>query len=192
MTKKKGLIFLLPTLIIILMIFQGNRTKENIVVKPLPFPYKFAFTVTDDPDEGWLEQKKIVYNFLDSLNMKISIGVWMYANTKGTGEAAYYNQGVALDNKLFLDYIKEEKKKGHKLFLHTITGGNDKRDIILKGFEDYARIFGEYPNHWINHSTNYDNIYWGYKRITIPGLRYAYQLYSDEEFYGDDENSEYY
>lgn len=193
MSKTNIIIFpAILLLLIIVIVLINPLNNKNISIESLPYSYKFAFTITDDPDNGWFEQKKVVFDFLDSLDLKISIGVWMYKNFTGSADDDPFDQGIALDNNEYLEYIKTKKENGHTLFLHTITGGNDNSNVIRKGFEDYNKIFGEYPNHWINHFSNYDNIYWGEKRINWPLLRLVYKLFKKKKFYGDNENSQYY
>jgi hypothetical protein len=167
-------------------------SQEKVVIEPYPPGFDFAFTITDDPDDGWLEQKRIVYNFLDSIGMKTSMGVWVFNNKRGSGNLVYYNQGVSLENPEFADYAKKMKSRGFELFLHTVTGGNDLRQETIAGFEAYFRIFGEYPHHWINHFTNYDNIYWGYKRFNNSLIRKLYRWYLPIEFQGDYPDSPYF
>lgn len=169
-----------------------NSRDDKIKIIPYPAGYDFAFTITDDPDDGWLEQKEIVYDFLCSLNMKTSIGVWLFDNKKGSGDSPYYRQGISLENTELLKYTMGLKNKGFEIFLHTASGGNDRREETIRGFEKYKETFGRYPEHWINHSTNYENIYWGYKRFNNTIMRCLYRLYSNAMFYGDDNNSDYF
>ena len=50
---------------------------------------------------------------------------------------------------------------------------------------------GYYPKIQINHASNYDNIYWGYKRFTNP-IRYFYQKFTKKIYLGDDFESSYF
>ena len=175
-----------------LPLFHSCLSHEKINILPYPSGYNFAFTITDDPDDGWLEQKRTVYDFLDSIGLKISKGVWVFDNTTGSGESGYYYQGVSLENTDYLLYVQELKQKGFNLFLHTVTAGNDKREITIKGFETYKNYFGEYPAHWVNHWTNYDNIYWGYKRFNSRLLQWLYDLVKKEKYHGDESSSDYF
>ena len=186
--------FLQLSIIFFLIFFLNacKNSKTNLKIIPYPAGYSFAFTITDDPDDGWLEQKKTVYDFINSIGLKTSIGVWVFNNTTGSGESSYYHQGISLDNKEYLAYIQELKQDGFNLFLHTITGGNDKREITIKGFNSFKNYFGEYPAHWVNHWTNYDNIYWGYKRFDSQFLQWIYNLIKDEKYYGDVSDSDYF
>jgi hypothetical protein len=179
-------------LVLFLLLNNYNNPQKAIHISPYPAGYNFAFTITDDPDDGWIEEKKVVYDFLDSLGMKTSIGVWVFDNKTGSGNLSYYYQGVTLENPEYLASVKSLKNKGFELFLHTVTGGNDERNETIAGFETYKKYFGEYPNHWINHFTNYENMYWGYKRFNNPVMRWVYRIYKHKEFQGDDPQSKYF
>ncbi len=189
---KNRMVLAILVLVFCTFFYFCDSSVKKIKIIPYPAGYNFAFTITDDPDGGWMEQKRSVYSFLDSLGMKISIGVWVYNNKNGTGELPFYHQGISLDNKEYREYITDLKNKKFELFVHTITGGNDLRNTIVEGFQTYKEYFGEYPHHWINHWTNYDNIYWGYKRLNNPIMRWLYKAIKSDQGYGDEKGNEYF
>jgi hypothetical protein len=104
----------------------------------------------------------------------------------------YYYQGVSLQNAEFRSYVTRLQARGFELFLHTVTGGNDLRQETIDGFETYKRYFGIYPHHWVNHFTNYENIYWGWKRFNNPMMQYLYRWHQPTVFQGDDPQSPYF
>lgn len=169
-----------------------TETTENVSISRYPAGYDFAFTITDDPDEGRIEQKKAVYDYLDSIGMKISIGVWVFKNKRGSGNLSYYDQGISLENDEFLQYVRRLKEKGFELFVHTVSGGNDLRQETISGFHAYQRYFGAYPEHWVNHFTNLENIYWGYKRFNNPVMSFLYKTFKTDQFSGDDQHNQYF
>ncbi len=193
-TKLKGIIWtgLLLLLIFACMLLIFSYHQESIRCSYYPPGYDFAFTITDDPDEGWLVEKRAVYEFLNSIGMKTSIGIWVFNNKRGSGNLKYYYQGVSLEDLEFLRYALDLKANGFELFLHTISGGNDLRDETIAGFEAYNNLFGEYPHHWVNHFTNYEDIYWGYKRFNNPIMQVLYKTFKPDKFTGDEPQSQYF
>lgn len=183
-----------PFIIIMIGLFlvSCNASEEKVIISRYPPGYDFALTITDDPDDGWLEQKKSVYDFIDSLGMKTSIGVWVFNNKRGSGDLPYYNQGVSLESPGFLEYVTSLKAKGFEIFLHTVSGGNDQRYETISGFNTYRKYFNEYPNHWINHFTNYENVYWGYKRFNSAIMQFLYKTHKTDKFIGDEPKSRYF
>jgi hypothetical protein len=179
-------------IIICFFIFGCKGEEKGIRISEYPAGYDFAFTITDDPDDGWLAEKTAVYDYLNSIGMKTSIGVWISNNHRGSGKLPYYNQGVTLDDPDFLKYIRALKSQGFETFIHTVSGGNDLRAETISGFDTYKKYFGNYPDHWVNHFTNYEDIYWGYKRFNNSAMRYLYRKFKPDEFSGDDPKSPYY
>lgn len=170
-------------------VYPHGGGPTGVGILPYPAGCDFAFTITDDPDDGWLQQKKVVYDFLRVIGLRTSVGVWVFRSTNGSGGLALYDQGVSLEDPAFLAYTKELKEAGFELFLHTVSGGNDTRERTIAGFDAYRRIFGEYPRHWANHFADLENIYWGYKRFRNPVMRTLYRWYQPTEFSGDDPRS---
>lgn len=191
--NKHKIILIIFAILCCIFIFITSRSKTlPIMILPYPAGYNFAFTITDDPDDGWLEEKKVVYDFLSSIGLKISAGVWVFDNKTGSGETPYYHQGISLENEELLKYTLALKNRGFEIFLHTVSGGNDTREDTIKGFEIYKKYFNKYPHHWINHWTNYEDIYWGYKRFNNPLMKKIYQIKSKIIFQGDNPDSDYF
>jgi len=162
--------------------------------KKMKFPHnkKFAFTIIDDADDGFLENIKPVYEFLYSLGFLTTKTVWV-APVRDIEST----KGDSLERKEYLEYIKILKSRGFEIALHNIGSGIFNRIDILEGIEKFKNLLGEYPKIHINHSYNPDNIYSGEKRfarLLRPVVKKIYPQYvgkfsgeipSSQFFWGD-------
>lgn len=174
------------------------------MIRLSPFPYgkNFAFTITDDPDNHRLEKIKPIYEFLTEQGMRTTIAVWVMDATRSNGAPdieGSYDYGDTLQREAYRDYILALKKRGFEIALHTVSGGNDKREDTITGYEDFKAIFGEYPNINIMHSRNLENIYWGAKVFNNSIVRRVFNdligaVYASARlsFEGEDPNSPYF
>jgi len=186
-----GFIFIFVSSIVLGSFFYGSEI--NIEISKYPDGKDFAFTITDDPDYGWLEEKFVVYGLLNRMGFKTTIPVWVVDNHHGTGEEGVNSGvgGVTTTNEEYLEYTQQLQKEGFEIALHTVGPGNDLREETANGYELFKQQFGSYPKININHSSNLDNIYWGGDRFSNKILRYVYNLYS-LDYQGDKEDSEYF
>jgi hypothetical protein len=137
---------------------------------------KFAFTIIDDTDNSTFHQNKVIYDFLDSLGFKTTKTVWVY-------DSRDQFTGVTLEDPQFCDYLLTLKKKGFELALHNVGSGLFYRDEIIKGLEVFKSKLGDYPNIHINHSSNADNIYWGYERFNGVFRKLFRLIYGESRIY---------
>lgn len=145
-----------------------------------PNKKEFAFTIIDDTDNSTLDGNKKIYDFLDSLGFKTTKTVWVYPSRDSF-------TGVSLDNSEFCNYLMNLKAKGFELALHNVGSGVFHRNEIIQGLNEFKEKLGDYPNIHINHASNKDNIYWGYKRFNGI-LRLAFRLiYGNRRTYEGDE-----
>lgn len=171
----------------------SNTDKLNIELSRYPDGRDFAFTVTDDPDYGLLEEKPIVYDYLSRLGFKTTIPVWVLDNKHGSGEGGSLTntRGVTTTNKEYLRYIQELQARGFEICLHTAGPGNDLREETAEGYELFKEQFGHYPNININHANNLENIYWGGDRFSNKFAQKIYSLF-EAPFQGDKATSKYF
>jgi hypothetical protein len=189
MQKSKILLYLL----IFFVISCSNNEKINVELSKYPDGKDFAFTITDDPDYGSLDEKVIMYDFLNSLGFKTTVPVWVLDNKHGTGEGGVLSntRGITTTNEAYLKYIKDLQKKGFEIGLHTVSPGNDLRKETIEGYELFRKNFGDYPKININHANNLEDIYWGADRFSSGLLRSIYKL-KEPDFQGHKENSKYF
>lgn len=91
----------------------------------------FAFTIIDDTDDATLDNIKPVYDYLYEKSLFITKTVWMYPTRNNI-------PGTSIQNKAYLDYIKELKEKGFEIQLHNVGSGNFSRTEILTGLELFS------------------------------------------------------
>ncbi|RJQ17683.1 MAG: hypothetical protein C4560_08190 [Nitrospiraceae bacterium] len=188
--KKRILLFSfllvsLSVLIFFALIIPGNKREPYI--SPYPEGKNFVFTITDDAHDQTVEKIKPVYDLLYELGLKTTIAVYVREPARNNGipdfelgslsreeRIEFINdslslKGDTLQQQDYLDYIRELKRRGFEIAIHTASAGNDLRDETIKAYEEYRDIFGEYPGMNIMHSNNLENAYWGHK-VFGPGV----------------------
>jgi hypothetical protein len=150
-----------------------------------PLNKEFAFTIIDDTDGSFVENIEPIYKYLISKNIKTTKTVWIYPTRNSS-------IGQTIQDKNYLEFLLQIESKGTEIQLHNVGSGDFKRSEIIDGFDIFKKTFDRYPSLQINHSSNPDNIYWGYKRFgTILSLLIRF-LYAKRRFYGDEIGSDYF
>ena len=151
-----------------------------------PLNKEFAFTIIDDTDNATVEKIKPIYDYLKSKNIKTTKTVWVYPSRN------VYKGGVIQDND-YLEFLLKIESEGFEIQSHNVGSGDFRRDEIIQGFDIFKEKFKRYPSLHINHSSNPDNIYWGYKRYGVF-LRSLMKLFARKtrRFYGDEIESKYF
>ena len=171
--KNKIAISFFIVLILTGLAFFAFKDHDNkIEISPYPDGKNFAFTVTDDPDGTKLDAIRPLYDFLNGLEMKTTIAVWVEDPVRTTGipdVLKTYDPGDSCEKKEYCQYIKYLQDNGFEIALHTVSGGNDFRERTIKGYEKFKLLFGNYPKINIMHSNNLENIYWG-KKVVNNGV----------------------
>ncbi len=150
---------------------------------------KFAFTIIDDTDDGFLENIKPVYDFLFEKGFRTTKTVWVYPVRDNENA-----KGDSLQNSEYLKYVKLLIERGFEIALHNVGSGKFYRSEILDGIEKYRDLLGVYPKIHINHSYNPDNIYSGEKRfakLLRPIVKKIYPQYFGK-FSGDIQTSQFF
>lgn len=188
---KNKLIILYIVALIPLSCSDGNDI--NISISRYPDGKDFAFTITDDPDYGQLEEKPIIYDMLYELGFRTTVPIWVLDNKHGSGEKGLLTntRGVTTTNKKYLKYIQELQEKGFEIALHTAGPGNDLREETIEGYKLFKEQFGHYPKININHANNLEDIYWGGDRFSNRILRFIFSL-MEPDFQGHREDSKYF
>lgn len=144
---------------------------------------KFAFTIVDDTEYSYVSNIKPIYDFLREQGFRTTKTVWVYPPRD-------HYRGECLQDKEYLDFIKELYGSGFEIALHNVGSGEFTREEILQGIEVFKNLLGFYPSMQINHAQNPDNLYWGYKRFTVP-LSWLMRWKGGTSL-GDEEESKYY
>lgn len=129
---------------------------------------KFAFTIVDDTDRACLGNIKPVYNLLHQCGINTTKTVWVEPPRDGI-------PAQCLKDDDYLQFIREIKKRGFEIALHSVGSGSFSRYEILQALEKYREHLGGYPVMHINHKMNPDSIYSGYERF-VPPLRWLFKL----------------
>jgi hypothetical protein len=146
----------------------------------------FAFTIIDDTDRAVLGSIRPVYEFLKSIGIFTTKTVWVHPPRDRF-------PGDTLHDTAYLAFIQSLRKEGFEIQLHNVGSGSFPRADIITGLDLFREAFGTYPSMQINHASNPDNLYSGYKRFgrVLNGLM---QLLAGEKrrSYGDEPGSIYF
>jgi hypothetical protein len=159
-----------------------------------PYPYRAGFCITDDPDGATMAREKAVYDFLLKHNFKTTKAVWTYNVVESSGippTPPVTGNGITLQDKEYLAYIKSLHSAGFEICLHGASGGNNTREMTKSAFEFVHTNIGK-SDTFICHSKNADNLYWEKKVTLHPLLRLLTGLYSHHNCSGEQEASPYY
>ena len=147
---------------------------------------KFAFTIIDDTDNATVENVKPVYDLLYKLGIYTTKSIWVYPPRNSF-------RGQSLNDKEYLDFIRELKSRGFDIALHNVGSGEFTRTEIQEGLECFSEKTGSYPYVQINHSSNPDNLYWGNERFVFPLNKLMKLIFGKKrQFYGTDKESQFF
>lgn len=149
-----------------------------------PREKQFSFTIIDDTDNATLANVKPVYDFLHSIGLKTTKTVWVYPPKDSYA-------GASLQDEEYRKFILELDSKGFEIASHGVGSGKFTRTEIMQGFDYYKKVLNRYPEIYINHSQNENNLYWGAKRFRWP-LSWFMKLVQNVEFQGEKEGSIYF
>jgi hypothetical protein len=151
-----------------------------------PLNKEFAFTIIDDTEFSTIENVKPVYDYLLSKDIKTTKTVWVYP-------ARDSFKGQTIQDKDYLEFLLQMEREGFEIQLHNVGSGRFTRREIIEGFEIFKEKFGRFPSLHINHASNPDNIYWGYKRYGLI-LRFLIRILKGRKrsYYGDEIESDYF
>jgi hypothetical protein len=155
-----------------------------------PGDRKFAFTIIDDTDCATVAYVKPVYDYLYEKRLKTTKTIWCYPSRDTFG-------GDTLSDKHYVDFILGLKEKGFEIAFHGAGSGDFNRNEMIQSFALMKQVLGEYPDLYINHCANKNNLYWGAKRFTKP-VSFLFALLKRligeaiDVSYGDEKNSKYF
>jgi hypothetical protein len=146
----------------------------------------FAFTIIDDTDGSTVGNTKPIYDYLAGRNIRTTKTVWVYpSRDKFTGQT--------IQDREYLDFLMEIGRKGFEIQIHSVGSGSFNREEIIRGLEIFRETFGHYPSMQINHGSNPDSLYYGYKRFGAI-LKFFMKMVAggSRRFHGDEPDSEFF
>src|SRR5215471_9432557 len=138
----------------------------------------FAFSILDDTDNSTLENIRPVYGLLRDLGFRTTKSVWPLEAAPGARFG-----GSTLQDREYLDYVRELQRDGYEIALHNVRSGSAPREVIRQGLDEFRRRIGEDPQCHANHSDNRENIYWGASRLSRAAARFLYNLKNRYRFH---------
>ena len=151
---------------------------------------RFVFTIFDDTDRANLKDNQLVYQCLYELGFKTTKSAWIVK-----GNQPHKDEGITCDDKKYLNWLLDLKKKGFEIGYHNTTYHSSYRQEIEDGLKKFALIFNQSPTVMANHSANQENIYWGPHRLS-GSRRLIYNILTrfrrNKYYLGHDETSAYF
>ena len=160
-----------------------------------PYPYRWAFSITDDTDCSTLRPVKAVYDYLIRKGLKGTKTVWVREPARGCGEPERSKpiHGISLEDPRYVEYCRKISRHGIELCMHDVSSGNNRREEIQAAFAKFEEAFGYAPRIHIFHSHNADHIYWGENQFESRLARWMVRLMTGKRRYsGEDPESPYY
>ena len=173
--------------------------KTEYTISPYPAGKDFAFSIVDDTDYSFGSDIKPVYDFLHSCNLKTTKTVWVFNAQRQNAfseelERSAHNEkwGASLEDREYLDFVKDLESKGFEIALHGVSAGNDERGEIIAGYEKFNEIFGYYPSMDILHAQNIENLYCGKYKLDSTILKTLESFFCKSDYQGHIEGSKYF
>lgn len=168
----------------------------------LPFPdgKDFAVSFIDDTDFSTKENTQPVYEFLYSLGLKGTKTVWIFDQKRKSAFnrkrektiSGCAKNGSTLEDKEYLDFVINLKKKGFEIALHGVSAGNSYREEIIEGINKFRDVFGEYPLINVFHERNIENLYAGSHKLDFMPFRILEKIVDRSNYLGHVEGSPYF
>jgi len=160
-----------------------------------PYPYRWAFGITDDTDGCTMESVRAVYEYCTRLGIWPTKTVWTQQASERCGLLHQWepDDGLTLDDPQYRRYCGELSERGVEFALHGVSAGNNTREEVLRGLERFRETFGYLPRLYVCHSLNAEHPYWGVNHYRSRLARFAVRLLTrPERFCGDEPGSPYY
>lgn len=160
--------------------------------KSIIFPEgkKFAFTIFDDTDRATVANVQPVYSLLKELQILTTKSVWVFPSRVNS-----LNDGETLEDKDYLNFIKDLDKNGFEIALHGVSADSSRRERTIFGIEQFNKLLGFYPTSCCAHLNNQENLYWDKSRLSSSLIKSLLVLYKRQKkgyFQGQIENSPYF
>lgn len=144
----------------------------------LDFPAgkSFAFSIFDDTDVATLEYIRPIYDFLTDMGIRTTKSVWAFSDQRHSD----YTGTHTLEHPEYTAYMKVLQSRGFEIAFHGASMLSSERERTERALQIFREIFGDYPRTYAAHSTNRENLYWGFDRVTSPIVRRLYAWLSRE------------
>lgn len=161
-----------------------------------PYPYRWAFGITDDTDGATVDTVREVYEFCLSLGIRPTKSVWTHPATEPCGYVRRMppDPGVTLEDAEYRAYCQGLAARGVEISLHGASAGNNTREQVIAGFARVREVFGAVPPVYTCHSLNAEHPHWGESHFGSPITRRAARalLRRRERFFGEVEGDPHY
>lgn len=162
-----------------------------------PYPYRFAFGITDDTDQSNAARVRAVYDFCLSLGIRPTHCAWVRhpENRCGLVHDAMPEAGSVLQDPEYAAVCRELIERGAEVGSHGVSSGNNPREAVREGLCEHAEILGQSPRLICFHKHNAENLYWGEEFTSSRFIRWAVRRLvptSHERYEGHNESSSYF
>lgn len=169
----------------------------NVRILRWPYPYKWAYGMTDDTNGSTLECFRTVYEYCIARGIWPTRTVWTQRASRRCGirNNQEPKKGMTLEDAKYREYCRELNERGIEFALHDVSSGNNVREDVIRGLETFKATFGYDPSIYICHAHNAEHPYWGEEQYRSPIARRLARLFyrfKPEEFSGHIPTSPYY
>ena len=172
------------------------RTVKAPAILRWPYPYRWAFGITDDTDGATLEKVEAFYEFCLARDIWPTKTVWTHRPMRSSGNLQRPpNAGITLEDDAYRAYCQQLAQRGVEMALHGVTSGNNERADVIRGFERFEQVFGHVPSMYICHLRNREHPYWGENQFSSPLLKAFVRRFTEagrHTYSGEDPASPYY
>jgi hypothetical protein len=161
---------------------------------PYPYPYKAAFSITDDTDKASLCTVRAVYDYMLERGVRISKTVWAFPPVEPCGIPGLgfsWDKDVTLEDPAYLQYCRELSAAGVEVCLHGASAGNNPRELTARALHRMQEE-GFSTGTYICHGKNADNPYWTDQVTNWPPLQRLIRRAVKFESYGSVPGSRYF
>lgn len=162
-----------------------------------PYPYRFAFGITDDTDQSNAARVRAVYDFCLSLGIRPTHCAWVYHPEQSCGivHDQMPEAGAVLQDPEYAAVCRELIARGAEIGSHGVSSGNNTRESVREGLREHGEIVGSPPRVICFHKHNAENLYWGEEFSSSSIIRWLVRRLvptSHERYEGHKQSSAYF
>jgi hypothetical protein len=129
-----------------------------------PAPYRFGFSIFDDPDGQTVEMSEAIYGCLAELQMRTTKGVWPLR-----AEGAPSDLGQSCEDPAYLAHARALQARGFEIGYHNASQKTEPRARTEAGLAAFVQHFGDAPITMSNHYNSREAVY--FARYRLSGWR---------------------
>ena len=143
---------------------QRHDPGDEWSVSPFPDGRTFGFTLVHDADDAYSGRLAPLFDVFDEFALKITAtafafwadwaangNVWRDWNKERNGSIFFAPKAVPLADDEERQFYLSLARRGHEIGLHTPSDTSSPRQDVIRAFDLYRKIFGDYPAVYVEH-----------------------------------------